>query len=306
MTTRSLMAGIAAGTLLLASGAVAQTPYSQTPYGQSQPSTGQEVFGQILQNLFGGQTTGTLDAEWSRGRRALAGQQTAFNNRLDAEVRSGALQSWSADRIRTDYGALVRPEADYGRDGRFTTQERQDLTARYDALTRAAQDGGYGDDGGGYSSVADGRPEFERRVAAAVSARRLSRTDATRLRADYAALIRMETEYQRGGLTARERQDIETRLDALDARIGDVGYGGGGWNGNWDGNWQQTPRERLTTIERALPSLNRGEAADRLRVQLEDLTRLDAAYTRLTPSSDDRAYLDRRIGELEVQARIRR
>lgn len=307
MTTRSLMAGIAAGTLLLASGAVAQTPYSQTPYnqvpyGQSRPSTGQEVFGQILQNLFGGQTTGTLDAEWSRGRRALAGQQTAFNNRLDAEVRSGALQSWSADRIRTDYDALVRLEADYGRDGRFTTQERQDLTARYDALTRAAQDGGYGDDLGGYSSVADGRAEFERRVAAAVSARRLSHTDATRLRADYAALIRMETEYQRDGLTTRERQDIETRLDALDARIGDVGYGGG----NWNGNWQQTPRERLAAIERALPSLNRGEAADRIRVQLEDLTRLDAAYTRLTPSSDDRAYLDRRIGELEVQARIHR
>ncbi len=311
MTTRFLMAGIAAGTLLLASGAVAQTPYSQTPYnqtpyGQSQPSTGQEVFGQILQNLFGGQTTGTLDAEWSRGRRALAGQQTAFNNRLDAEVRSGALQSWSADRIRTDYDALVRLEADYGRDGRFTTQERQDLTARYDALTRAEQDGGYGDDLGGYSSVADGRAEFQRRVDAAVSARRLSRIDATRLRADYAALIRMEAEYQRGGLTARERQDIETRLDALDARIGDGGYGGGGWNGNWDGNWQQTPRERLTAIERALPSLNRGEAADRIRVQLEDLTRLDAAYARVSPSSDDRAYLERRIGELEVQARIRR
>jgi hypothetical protein len=311
MTTRFLMAGIAAGTLLLASGAVAQTPYSQTPYnqtpyGQSRPSTGQEVFGQILQNLFGGQTTGTLDAEWSRGRRALAGQQTAFNNRLDAEVRSGALQSWSADRIRTDYDALVRLEADYGRDGRFTTQERQDLTARYDALTRAEQDGGYGDDLGGYSSVADGRAEFQRRVDAAVSARRLSRTDATRLRADYAALIRMEAEYQRGGLTARERQDIETRLDALDARIGDGGYGGGGWNGNWDGNWQQTPRERLTAIERALPSLNRGEAADRIRVQLEDLTRLDAAYARITASADDRAYLDRRIGELEVQARIRR
>lgn len=310
MTSIKTFTALAAGAVVIAvSGAAqAQTPYNQTPYGQSQsqPSTGQEVFGQILQNLFGGQTTGTLDAEWSRGRRALAGQQTAFNNRLDAEVRSGALQSWSADRIRTDYDALVRLEADYGRDGRFTTQERQDLTSRYDALTRAAQDGGYGDDVGGYSSVADGRAEFERRVAAAVSARRLSRTDATRLRADYAALIRMETEYQRDGLTTRERRDIETRLDALDARIGDVGYGGGNWNGNWDGNWQQTPRERLTALERALASLNRGEAADRLRIQLEDLTRLDAAYTRLTPSSDDRAYLDRRIGELEVQARIRR
>ncbi len=50
--------------------------------------------------------------------------------------------------------------------------------------------------------------EFERRINAAVSARRLSRTDATRLRADYAALIRVEADYQRGGLTLSERQDI--------------------------------------------------------------------------------------------------
>ena len=304
MTTQSLMAGIAAGTMLLATGAVAQTPYNstpynQTPYGQSQ-STGQSVFGQILQNLFGGQTTGTVDGEWSRGRRALGAQQATFNTRLEAQVRSGALQSWSADRIRSDYDALVRLEADYGRDGRFTTQERQDLTARYDALTTALEQGGYGDDLGGYQSVAAGRAAFERRIDAAVNARRLNRTDATRLRADHAALIRMESEYQRGGLTARERQDIGARLDALDVRIGDGGYGGG------NGTWQQSPRDRLAAIERALPSLNRDALADRVRVQLEDLTRLEAAYARVIASADDRAYLERRIGELEVEARVRR
>ena len=45
---------------------------------------------------------------------------------------------------------------------------------------------------------------------------------------------------------------------------------------------------------------------DAIRVQFEDLTRLEAAYSRTRPSSDDTAYLERRIGELEVQARIRR
>ncbi|MEQ7155073.1 hypothetical protein [Brevundimonas aurifodinae] len=304
MTSIKTFTALAAGTLVIATAGAtqAQTPYSQSqpqPYGQSQTS-GQEVFGQILQNLFGGQTTGTVDAEWSRGRRALGGQQATFNARLDAQVRSGALQSWSADRIRTDYDALVRLEADYARDGRFTTQERQDLTARYDALTRALDDGGYGDDIGGYQSVADGRAEFERRIDAAVSARRLSRTDATRLRADYAALIRVEADYQRGGLTLSERQDIETRLDALDARVGDVGYG------NNNGGWQQSPRDRLAAIERAIASLNRDARADRVRVQLEDLTRLEAAYSRASASADDRAYLDRRIGELEIEARVRR
>ena len=188
MTSIKTFTAVAAGALVLAAGgmAQAQTPYGQTqqPYGQTQPS-GQEVFGQILQNLLGGQTTGTVDAEWSRGRRALAAQQASFNTRLTAQVRSGALQQYSADRIRSDYDALVQLEARYGQDGRFTTQERQDLTARYDALTRALDDGGYGDDVGGYQSVADGQREFDARIDAAVRDRRLSRTDATRLRTEY-------------------------------------------------------------------------------------------------------------------------
>jgi hypothetical protein len=291
---------LAAGAVVLSMAPLAQ---AQTPYGQSNPtynqqqSTGQEVFGQILQNLFGGQTTGSVDAEWSRGRRALGAQQTTFNGRLDAQVRSGALQQYSADRIRSDYDALVQLEARYGQDGRFTTQERQDLTARYDALTSALEDGGYGDDIGGYQSAADGRADFDARVTAAVNARTLTRTDATRLRSDYAAIVAAEAGFQRDGLSARERQDIEARLDAIDARVPGGSTGGGGW--------QQTPRDRLTAIERALYTLPRGQQ-DAVRVQFEDLTRLEAAYSRTRPSSDDTAYLERRLGELEIQARIRR
>lgn len=305
MTSIKTFTAVAAGALVLAAGGLAQAqiPYGQTqtqPYGQSQPS-GQEVFGQILQNLLGGQTTGTVDAEWSRGRRALAAQQATFNTRLTAQVRSGALQQYSADRIRSDYDALVQLEARYGQDGRFTTQERQDLTARYDALTRALDDGGYGDDVGGYQSVADGQREFDARIDAAVRDRRLSRTDATRLRTDYAALIRTEAQYQQGGLTARERQDIETRLDALDARIGDTGYGAGG------GSATRTPEARLDAIARALPASGLSTTAQaQLRIEHEDLTRLAAAYARFNASSDDRAYLDRRLADLETRARVRR
>ena len=43
-----------------------------------------------------------------------------------------------------------------------------------------------------------------------------------------------------------------------------------------------------------------------LRVEHEDLTRLEAAYARLNPSADERAYLDRRLGDLETRARVRR
>ncbi len=295
MTSIKTFTALAAGAIVLSTAPLAQ---AQTPYGQSQ-SSGQEVFGQILQSLFGGQTTGTLDSEWSRGRRALGGQQTAFNARLDAQVRSGAVQSYSADRIRTDYDALVQLEARYASDGRFTTQERQDLTARYSALTTALEEGGYGDDIGGYQSAADGRADFEARVNAAVSARTLTRTDATRLRSDYAAIVSAEAAFQRDGLSARERQDIEARLDAIDARVPGGAYGNNG------GGYQQTPRDRLTAIERALYSLPRGQQ-DAVRVQFDDLTRLEAAYSRTRPSADDQAYLERRLGELEVQARVRR
>lgn len=300
MTSLKTFTALAAGTLVLATAGVAtaQTPYGQAQSQYGQPTTGQQVFGQILQQLLGGQTTGTVDAEWSRGRRPLASQQATFNTRLDAQIRSGAIQSYSGDRIRSDYDALVQLEASYARDGRFTTQERQDLTTRYDALTRALDDGGYGDDVGGYVSVADGRRDFEARVDAAVAARRLTRTEATRLRSDYVALIQVEAGYQRDGLTARERADIETRLDALDARVGDTGYNNGG-------GYNQSPRDRLTAIERALYSLPSSQQST-LRVQFDDLTRLEAAYSRTQPSQDDRAYLDRRLGELEVQARVRR
>jgi len=297
MTSFKTFTALAAGAVVLSTAAAsqAQTPYYSTPYGQSQPS-GQDIFGQILQNLFGGQTTGTVDGEWSRGRRALGEQQSAFNNRLDAEVRSGALRQYSADRIRADYDSLVQLEARYGQDGRFTTQERQDLTARYNTLTEALQQGGYHDGLGNNPSVAGGRSDFDARVNAAVRARTLTRSEGIRLRADYAALVQTEAGYQRDGLTSWERQDIETRLDALDARVGDGGYGGG---------WQQTPRDRLAAIERALYSLPRGQQ-DAVRVQFDDLSRLEAAYSRTRPSSDDQAYLERRLGELEVQARVRR
>ncbi len=297
MTSIKTFTALAAGAIVLSTAPLAQ---AQTPYGQAQSgqSSNQEVFGQILQSLFGGQTTGSVDAEWGRGRRALGGQQTSFNARLDTQVRSGAIPQYSADRIRSDYNALVQLEAQYGQDGRFTAQERQELTSRYNALTTALEEGGYGDDIGGYQSAADGRADFEARVNAAVSARTLTRTDATRLRADYAAIVAAEAGFQRDGLSARERQDIEARLDAIDARVP-------GNSGNTGGGYQQTPRDRLTAIERALYSLPRGQQ-DAVRVQFEDLTRLEAAYSRTRPSADDQSYLDRRLGELEVQARVTR
>lgn len=306
MPSPKALSALAAGAFVLAAApmAVAQTPYNSTTQ-QQQPSSQQDAFGAILGALFGDRlgVSTSLESEWSRGRRPLSTQSAQFQTRLDTDVRSGRLSSSEARRLRSEYDDLVQLEARYTADGRVTTQERADLVAQYREFSQRVEAGG-SDYSSGRSTVADGRRDFETRVDAAVSARRLTRTEGTRLKTDYADLIRVEAGYLRDGrLTATERDDLDTRLDALDARVGDGPSGGN------NGGGYQDNRTRLSNIERALSASNSGlsrtEIAD-IRVEAGDLARLEAAYSRTQPSSDDRTYLDRRIGELEVRARIRR
>ncbi|WP_291834373.1 hypothetical protein [Brevundimonas sp.] len=303
MTSNKLLYA-AAGALVLGAAplAAAQTPYGST---QQQPTNQQDAVGAILGALFGDRlgVSSSLETEWSRGRRPLSNQSSQFQTRLDTDVRSGRLSSSEARRLRDEYDDLVQLEARYTADGRVTTQERADLVAQYREFSQRVEAGG-SDYSSGRASVADGRADFEARVDAAVRNRRLTRTEATRLKTDYQDLIRVESGYLRDGrLTAQERDDLDSRLDALDARVGDAPSGGN------NGGGYQDNRTRLSNIERALSSnsagLSRTEIAD-IRVEAGDLARLEAAYGRTQPSSDDRSYLDRRIGELEVRARVRR
>lgn len=298
MTTTKTFTALAAGALILAPGAaLAQS-------GSTDQSTTQEDrVGAILGTLFGDRlgTSTSIERQWAAGRKPLATQRTQFNTQIDADVRSGRLTARNATRVKAEYDELVALEARYGADGRFTTQERTELGDRYGALTQALTEGGYADDDGGSDklSVADGRAEFERRVDAGVAARRLSRTQATALKRDYAALVQTEATYARDGISDREQEDIDARLDALDARVGDTAYGG---NPPVLDN-----RTRLSNIDSALRTSGLSAAAQaQVRVEAGDLIRLEAAYARTTPSSDDRSYLERRIVDLETRARVRR
>lgn len=303
MTSTKTLTALAAGVIALSAAGVAsaQTPYNATPYGQTQqqPSSAQDTLGAIVGALFGNGSS--LDGQWLRGQRPLNTGRSQFETRLNASVRAGDLNASSAARLRADYDALVQQETAYSAGG-FSAQERADLNQRYQALTsRVDQGGDYGAPSG--PSVADGQREFNARVDAAVNARRLTRTQATRLRADYQTLIQTEASYLRdGSLSRREQDDLDAQLDALDARVGDV-QSGGGYQPVLDN------RTRLSNIESALSTgersgaINRTEAAD-IRVELGDLTRLEAAYARTSPSRDDTDYLARRLGELEVRARV--
>lgn len=265
------------------------------------PSTTQDRLGAVVGALFGDRLgLSAMDQAWLRGGRPLRDGQSQFSTQVDASLRAGSVSSSAATRLRSDYTALVDLETRYAADG-INTQERADLNARYTALTQTLQSGASGYEE--TDTVAQGRAAFNARVDAAVTARRLTRTEATRLKTDYQALIQIETRYNSDGtINATERADLDARLDALDLRVGD------GPTGTTPPAANLTARVRLTNLETTLTAsersgaVTRAEAAD-IRVEAGDLARLDAAYTRTSPSTDDTAYLSRRIGELEVRAR---
>lgn len=293
----------AAALMLTSSAAFAQT---NTTTDDQQRSRQQERLGAIFGALFGDRTgsTGSIEAQWSLGRTPLATQRRQFESQIDADVRARTIDQRTGAQIKSDYYDLVQLEARYGADRRFTQQEQADLAQRYSRLTQAVSDGGYADDQSTDIgiSITDGQSEFNQRVDSSVSSRRITRVAGARLKTDYAALVRTEASYLRDGrLTDQERDDLYTRLEALDARVGDMANSGG------SGNVAQTPRARLDAIARALPSSGLSASAQaQLRVEHEDISRLEAAYARTNASADDRAYVERRLTDLETRARIRR
>jgi hypothetical protein len=259
-------------------------------------ATAQDRIVSILGSLFGDRSGGTvtIESEWAAGRTPLNNQRAQFETKVDAEARSGALTQETAARLKYDYYQLVVLENQYGADRSFSAAERSELAQRYGALTQVLSAGGYNDGATAVALAAQGQAEFDRRVDASVAARRLTRTQGNRLKADYTAAVRVETGYLRDGvLTAAERTDLDARLEALDVRVGDMAMA-------------LTPRQRLDAIIRALPNARLGTPAQtRVQVEHGDLVRLESAYSRLNPTAEERAYLESRLVDLETRVRLR-
>ena len=278
---------------LVAGQAAAQSTTSQ--------QSSQDAIGAIFGALFGDQVgvTSSLESQWAAGRTPLSNQRAQFESRVDGEVSAGNLNQATGVRLKSDYYELVELETRYGADRRFTSRERSELADRYGELTQVLADRGYADNATTTTAteVADGRTAFDTRVDTAVSQRRISRAQGRRLKSDYGTLVQVEDAYMRDGvLSGTERADLDARLDALDVRLGDTGYAAA----------PLTPRARLDAIGRALPSSGLSSAArTQLQVEYEDLSRLESAYSRLSVSADEQAYLERRLTELEGRARVR-
>lgn len=152
----------------------------------------------------------------------MSARQAEFEARVDAAVRARAIDWSEATRLREDFRALVRREAEFQRDG-LSASERTDLAARYAELQRRLGDQGV------YPPSDDpyGRPQawseearrIEARIVAAERAGTLDRGEAVRLRAELDAVVRLEADYARNGLTTAERDDLRRRYAAIEARL---------------------------------------------------------------------------------------
>lgn len=277
--------------------ALAGSAQAQTPYN-SGATARPDIVGALLGALFGAPATATqtLENGWSRGARPLSERRANLDARIDAGVRNGSLTRREADQLRDEYNELVRIEANYAADGRLTAQEQSDLSDRYEALSRSVREEVQDEDDGDrrWRPLAERRANFETRIGAALDDRSINRTEAARLRTDFQALVQLETTYSRNGLDTREIADLRARYQDLRARLSDDD-GMAGQQDRWAGI------ERRIAQGQRSGAINALEAV-RMRAELGDLVRLEAAYASGGMTADERDYLARRF--FEVNGRL--
>lgn len=77
----------------------------------------------------------------------------------------------------------------------------------------------YAQNHGAWQSISQRKYNLDQRIDVGVRNGQLSRREATRLKAELNSLVRLERTYQRGGLTMRERADLDRRYDHLSAQV---------------------------------------------------------------------------------------
>lgn len=82
--------------------------------------------------------------------------------------------------------------------------------------------GGRWDDdrrGGGWQNISQRKYQLDRRIDQGERNRQLSRREASRLRSELNALVNLERSYMRGGLSFRERAELDRRYDRLSMQV---------------------------------------------------------------------------------------
>lgn len=81
--------------------------------------------------------------------------------------------------------------------------------------------GGYEQNHRGWQPIAQRKFQLDRRIDVGQRNGQLSRREATRLRNELNQLVRLEYSYQRGGLSIRERHELDARYDRLSRQVRD-------------------------------------------------------------------------------------
>lgn len=106
------------------------------------------------------------------------------------------------------------PQQHDGRGGRYEQYHRGDRDYRYDRYDRYDR---YGHDDRSWQPIAQRRNQVQRLIDRGLRNGWLSRREARYVQTELAALVRLEYRYQQGGLSWRERQDLQYRYDRLTA-----------------------------------------------------------------------------------------
>lgn len=128
-----------------------------------------------------------------------------------------AAASVAAPAMAQNYG----PQNHDDRGGRY----EQDRGGRYDNDRGGRYDndrGGRWDDdrrGGNWQNISQRKYQLDRRIDQGERNRQLSRREASRLRSELNALVHLERSYMRGGLSYRERAELDRRYDRLSMQV---------------------------------------------------------------------------------------
>lgn len=154
------------------------------------------------------------------GWQPINARQANLEQRIDMGVRNGSLTRNEAVQLRSEYNGIARLEAQYRRNG-LSRAEMADLDRRFDALSQRIRYERHDrqDRGDSWQNINQRQRALDARIDAGVRDGSLSRREATRLRAEFQQIARLETTYRRNGLSWQERQDLDRRFDRLSAQV---------------------------------------------------------------------------------------
>jgi len=145
------------------------------------------------------------------------------------------------------------------------------------------------------------------RVDAGLATGEITGAEARMVRDDMASLVALEGRYRYGGLTARERLDLDRRFGLIDdqmrlaVRTSGVGPAGGA----------AAMEDRKLDIDARIDQGARsgeltGAEAAALRDEFNDIARVEASYRVDGLSPEERADLNRRFDDLSAEIRVAR